>query len=167
MRPGARPVTRVDLVGPRYVEDEREVTRRTLDGIVRFRDALPHGQAVALLPRARVLVLMEQESDRGALILPGKVFEYLRAGRPILALVPRGAAWDLVTRLGAGSCALPSDPRAAAAQIALLYDAYLSGGGWNPPVAPSRVAPFERRALTARLAGVLAEVEAETRKPRS
>ena len=110
LRPAARAVCRVDLIGPRYREDEIEVRRRGLQGIVRFHDALPHREAVRRLLSARVLLLMEQESERGSLILPGKVFEYLRARRPILGLLPKGAAWDLIGELQAGRSALPSQP---------------------------------------------------------
>lgn len=111
LRVQARSVTEVTLVGPRYVEDEEEVRHRGLGDVVRFEDALPHREAVQRLYRARLLLLMEQESDAGRLILPGKIFEYLRSGRPILGLVPNGAAWELIDRLDAGDCALPSDPK--------------------------------------------------------
>jgi glycosyltransferase involved in cell wall biosynthesis len=162
VRPDARGRTRVDFVGPRYMEDEREVGRRGLATIVHFRDALPHREAVALLGRARVLMLLEQESERGALILPGKTFELLRARRPILALVPPGAAWDMISRFGAGECALPSDPGSAAARLAVLYDAYREGGGGRSSVDPALIRQFDRRALAARLAGVLDDAVAET-----
>ena len=163
LRPDAQAATRVEMVGPRYVEDEEEVARHGFATIVRFRDAVPHRDAVALLGRARVLVLMEQESERGALILPGKTFELVRAHRPILGLVPRGAAWDLIDQLGAGGCALPSDPQAGAAQLAVFYDAYRAGANPDPGVDPAAIRAFERRALTARLAILLDEASAEVR----
>ncbi len=163
IRPDARGVIRADLIGPHYLEDEREAVRRGLEGIVRFREGVPHREAVALLPRARVLLLLEQESDRGALILPGKIFEYLRAGRPILGLVPHGAAWDLITRLAAGACALPSDPSGGAAALAAIYDAWRRGDAVGSGADPIAIRAFERRALTARLAALLHEVDAEAR----
>jgi glycosyltransferase involved in cell wall biosynthesis len=162
VRHDARDAIRVDLIGPRYIEDEREVARRGYSTIVRFREGVPHREAVGLLGRARVLLLMEQESDRGALILPGKIFEYLRAGRPILGIVPRGAAWDLITRLGAGSCALPSDPVGGAGALTALYDAWRRGDEARSHADPIEVRAFERRSLTGRLAALLDEAAAET-----
>ena len=162
LRPGARAETRLELVGPHYREDEQTAEERGLGDLVRFEPALPHRAAVRRLLRSRVLVLMEQESERGSLILPGKTFEYLRARRPILGLLPRGAAWDFLSRLGAGCCCAPSDPASGAAFLASCYDAYRSSR--TPPGLPpvEAVRPFERRALTERLAGLLDDVLQES-----
>jgi glycosyltransferase involved in cell wall biosynthesis len=158
-RPAARGRTQVDLVGPRYREDEEEAARRGLGVVVRFHDARPHREAVAMPLSAHLLVLLEQESDRGGLILPGKTFEYLRAGRPILGLVPRGAAWDLITGLRAGHCALPSDPEAGARVMAEAWDRFDAGAPVPPrPTVPGpEVAGFERRVLARRFAELLEE----------
>jgi glycosyltransferase involved in cell wall biosynthesis len=158
LRPAARERLRVELVGPRYREHEVESARRGWTGIVSFLDALPHREAVAKLPAAHVLVLLEQESERGGLILPGKTFEYLRARRPILGLVPHGAAWDLITRLGAGRCALPTDPESGARILAEFWDRFEAGRLGDPPESPqSEIAKFERRALAGRFAELLDE----------
>ena len=163
--PDARDRMRVEHLGPRYREDEEAVTRRGLASIVRFRDPLPHREAVRRLLQARVLVLMEQESDRGSLILPGKTFEYLRARRPILGLLPRGAAWDLITETRSGFCALPSDPVGAAAHLVRLFGAYRAGEAPPLPVDDRFLQGFERRALAKRLSDLLDEVAAEAVPP--
>ena len=166
VRPEARTQTTLEIVGPHYREDELVVQRRGLAGLVRFESALPHREAILRLLRARVLVLMEQESERGGLILPGKVFEYLRAHRPILGLLPHGAAWDLLTGLQAGCCALPSDPQSGAAYLGRCYDAFRRGV--DPPGLPpaGEIQRFERRVLTKRLADLLDEVLQEDPAPR-
>jgi glycosyltransferase involved in cell wall biosynthesis len=51
---------------------------------------LPHSEAVREMRRANALLLI-RATDR-MLAVPGKTFEYLAAGRPILALVPEGGA---------------------------------------------------------------------------
>jgi len=155
IRPKARPLTRLSLIGPRYLEDEKEVARRRLGDVVRFEDVLPHRMAIDRLLRAQVLILLEQESQRGGLVLPGKTFEYLRSGRPILGLLPRGAAWDLITRLEAGFCALPSTPDAGAGYLAAQFDAYCKGGVASTATPREAVARFERRAVTRQLAALL------------
>jgi glycosyltransferase involved in cell wall biosynthesis len=60
-------------------------------------------------PDARLLVIPEA-GGRGRGILSGKVFEYLAAERPVLAVVPPdGAAAQLVRDTGAGVVAAPED----------------------------------------------------------
>ena len=54
-------------------------------GKIRLLGARPHREAVARLRGAGALLLL---ADRGPEIVTGKLAEYLRAGRPILALAP-------------------------------------------------------------------------------
>ncbi len=158
LRPEAAQRTWVDFIGARYDSHEESARRRVFARRIRFRDPIPHREAVLQLCRARVLLLLEQESERGSLILPGKTFELIRAGRPVLALVPDGAARDLVGELQAGLAAPPTDPDAAAAHLARLYDLYRTGE--LGPVCPvgAGIERFERRRLTADLARLLDEV---------
>jgi hypothetical protein len=82
----------------------------------------------------------------------------LRAHRPILALVPRGAASELVESLHAGLCARPGDPAAGASQLEKLYEASRGAAPAGLVADPDLVRRFERRALTARLAALLDEL---------
>jgi glycosyltransferase involved in cell wall biosynthesis len=57
-----------------------------------------------------LLLLIPEAGGRGRGVLSGKVFEYLAAERPVLALVPPdGAAAELVRETGAGVIAPPDD----------------------------------------------------------
>ena len=61
-----------------------------------------HGEAVALMRGADLLFLPMHDvpAPRRARIVPGKTYEYLASGTPILAAVPDGDAGDLLTRAG-------------------------------------------------------------------
>ena len=62
-------------------------------------------------------------------MLSGKVFEYLAAERPILALVPPdGAAAELIRETGAGVVAPPDDVEAIKAALAELHERFANGG---------------------------------------
>ena len=65
---------------------------------------LPYGEALAAQRAAdALLLLIPHAGGRGDSVLSGKVYEYLAAGRPILAAVPpSGVAADLIRRTGAG-----------------------------------------------------------------
>jgi len=57
-----------------------------------------HGTAMREMQRARVLLLPINDTPNSAGILPGKVFEYLSVGRPILAVGPKDG--DIAKVLG-------------------------------------------------------------------
>jgi glycosyltransferase involved in cell wall biosynthesis len=72
---------------------------------------LPHRRALELERSSDALLLLIPEAaGRGRGVLSGKVFEYLAAERPILAVVPPdGAAADLIREVGAGVVVPPDD----------------------------------------------------------
>jgi glycosyltransferase involved in cell wall biosynthesis len=86
-------------------------------------DALGLGDRLRLLPYAprreslrlqrdseALLLLIPEAAGRGKGVLSGKVFEYLAAERPVLAVVPpEGAAAELIRETGAGVVAAPDD----------------------------------------------------------
>jgi glycosyltransferase involved in cell wall biosynthesis len=62
-------------------------------------------------------------------VLSGKVFEYIAAGRPILAAVPPdGAAASLIREIGAGIVAAPDDSDALGTALAELQGRFVNGG---------------------------------------
>ena len=90
----------------------------------------------------------------------GKIFEYLLAGRPILA-VARGdnLATQLVDELRAGATAAPDDAAGIEEAIASLYRAWADGTlRIDGQVRERTLARFSRRRLTEQLADVLTAV---------
>jgi len=64
---------------------------------------LPHNQVVKEQLKAQVLILPIREEPETKAILPGKLFEYLAAGRPILGIGTReGAMADVLKETAAG-----------------------------------------------------------------
>jgi glycosyltransferase involved in cell wall biosynthesis len=147
------------LLGPCYDSHREEVRAAGLADTVRFLPGRTHCDAVAAMLGSRVLLLLEQDSDRGRLVLPGKAFEYLRAGRPILAVVPPGgAAARFVHDTGAGIAVDPSKPAGIADALGRLL-----GGEMEPRSTAESAAPYERRTLTAELARLFDAVLARQR----
>lgn len=112
---------------------------------------LSHTEAVALMRSADLLFLPMHNLRPGhrSRIVPGKTYEYLATGRPILAAVPPGDARDLLTRAGSAIVCAPDDVAGLAAGIARV------DGGWRPAAPPDGLlGRYERRHLAARMAAV-------------
>jgi glycosyltransferase involved in cell wall biosynthesis len=75
-----------------------------------------------------LLLLIPEAGGRGRGVLSGKVFEYLAAERPVLAVVPPdGAAAELVRETGAGVIASPDDVPAIRAALEGLHARWRAG----------------------------------------
>jgi glycosyltransferase involved in cell wall biosynthesis len=76
-----------------------------------------------------LLLLIPEAGGRGRGVLSGKVFEYLAAERPILAVVPPdGAAADLIRETGTGVVVAPDDVPAIRAALQELHARWRAGG---------------------------------------
>lgn len=115
---------------------------------------MPHSRAVAYSKGASALFLIIKDLDptRHVITIPGKLFEYLAAGPPILMIGPESDAAALVRSSG-GCVHRQSDVEGVAASMLALFKAY-------NPAAPRPVprGDFDRRVLTRRLAGILDSV---------
>jgi len=151
--PRLRDVIALDLAGVLSPEDPQAAA--DLD-FVHFLGYLPHAASVALIRSADLLFLPMHKIRAGARagIVPGKTFEYLATGKPILAAVPAGDARDLVQQARTG---LVCDPDDVAAMMRIIRDeiARWESGAPAPVVDAACVSRFERKALAGKLAEVL------------
>ncbi len=153
--PQAAGRVRARFIGPAYQGDLRAAEELGLSACVAFEPSRAHAGIVRAMRESHALLLMEQGSEAGGLILPGKIFEYLRAGRPILGLLPEGAAWNLITSLGAGRCCRVDDREGCARALGELFQGFERGLPPDSGVERERILPFERRQTARRLANLL------------
>ena len=101
--------------------------RNGLHSIVTLKGYLPKADAIRALAPADVLYL--SVADFGEYhILPGRVFDYLLSGKPILGVVPRGSdAEALLNEYGNSRVVSADDIGAAATYIREVYDAKPAG----------------------------------------
>jgi len=93
-------------------------------------DYSPRAESLRLQRDSEALLLLVPEAGgRGKGVLSGKVFEYLAAGRPILAAVPPdGAAAALIEETGAGVVVAPEDVAGLRSALEDLHRRFLDGG---------------------------------------
>jgi glycosyltransferase involved in cell wall biosynthesis len=124
--------------------------------VTRVHEYISHADTISLVLSADLLFLPMQELPPGvrAGLVPGKAYEYLGSGRPILAAVPDGDARDLLTAAGNAFVCRPADV-AALAEIIITRITEWRQGVDPPEPRVDVVAPYERRRQTERLARVL------------
>ncbi len=89
-------------------------------------------------------------------MLSGKVFEYLAAERPILALVPPdGAAAELIRDAGAGVVVAPEDVEGIKAALRELHERWRAGTLDAPPLSEEWRRRVSRRTRVEELARLL------------
>lgn len=109
---------------------------------------LEHREVVRRMASADALLLTLADLPGSQRVIPGKLFEYLAARRPILALVPRGETAGLVDVCKAGRVITPSNHEGLVELLRAWPD--------DPPPAPGPPPEvFSRRYLAGRLAEVL------------
>lgn len=147
---------RLVIMGPQDDATVRCVRESGVANQVEFTGYLNHDQAVARVRAADALFLPLHGLPPGyrSLIVPGKTYEYLATGRPILAALPEGDARELAQRSGRGFCADPCDAVAIAQQLRDLH-AYLQSESRESTAPLEWTVEYERRSLTEQLGKLL------------
>ena len=154
--PGFRQELRIRLVG--------KVDREVLDAIaaaglsdnVVLLGPLNHAEAVKEQRRASILLLPLRNDPQYAPILPGKLFEYLAARRPVLGIgQEEGAMAQVLFSTCAGITADWEDPAPMRAFLANAWHQHCEGG---VPATTGDITPYTRRAITRALAQLLEKV---------
>jgi glycosyltransferase involved in cell wall biosynthesis len=120
-----------------------------LGGVVHNWGMGTYREALRLQISADALLVLEGEAGNAEIMLTQKIFEYLAAGKPILAVAPPGALADTLRRSGAGVVAAPDNIFAIKER---LYDLFNGRVRFQPD--PDYIAQFHRRTLARRLAQV-------------
>ncbi len=151
-------------------EADRAIVRSSY---VRTHGYLAHAESIDLIRSADLLFLPMHDLPTGtpATIVPGKTYEYLASGRPILAAVPDGDARDLLSAAPATAFVCRPDDVAGMASIIERQCWRLTHAGRAPTDVPAVASAYEAGELTARLAGVfdgvLGGADSLARRPRS
>ena len=142
----------------------RYVRRLGLQGSVRTLASSSHREAIRTMREADILVAYQAPSRTEVTPVAGKTFEYLRSGRPILAVVPPGDNADLVRRYAAVyALVITEDPASVAAGILDLLDRAARAVSTTP--APEFLETYSRRHIAERVAAIFHAVLARHAAP--
>ncbi|HMX62365.1 MAG TPA: glycosyltransferase [Candidatus Sumerlaeota bacterium] len=156
---------RIRFVGS-MVEPYRSLIRKyRLSHVVRVDDYVAHDEALRIMAEADALLLIVASVPGSHIMLTQKVFEYAAARRPILGLIPDGAARDFLSELNEGCIVPPDETKPIADALRRMLKAWEVAGrerlGANPVLAK-----YHRRALTERLCAELDRIAKPTRRRR-
>ena len=121
-----------------------------------FKDWVNYKKLLKIQRSADLLLLIKGSKRNTEVVIPGKIFEYIISGRPILALVPDGAARDLIMETNTGICVYPNDVEGIKNAILALYHKWENN---QLKIEPNyeAIKKYDRKNLTKKLAAILDE----------
>ena len=143
-----------------FLGTKPESVKQVLNGAsgsvpVRVLPRLPHRAAVAFQTRASVLLLLAHASERG--VMTGKVFDYLAAARPILAVPDDHHTTSRLLKATGAGVAL-TEVESIARQLREWYALWHSNPAFSLPRNEAEVSRYSRAVQTGELARILNEL---------
>lgn len=117
----------------------------------------PHDEIILLQKKSRILLLVINDTPNAKVILPGKFFEYMASGRPILCIGPTdGDAAKIIFETGSGFVNDYDDKVSMIEIVKKLYGQYLNNQDY---ISSDQISHFSREYLTQQMAETLNEIK--------
>ncbi|MDA8092649.1 MAG: glycosyltransferase [Betaproteobacteria bacterium] len=127
---------------------------------VAFLPRTAYAAALDELAQADVGLLLQASEDTTGLV-PAKLYEYLRSGKPVLALTLPGASAEVLAETSGGWAVNPLDGSALSAALLEIHRFWSAGTLERCCAKPDALAPFDRRRLTGKLADIFQSLAAK------
>lgn len=119
---------KLQLVGRVDVSIQNDIRKFNLNNLVEIINYLPHDEVIPLQQKSEALLLIINNSPNAALLLTGKLFEYLAAKRPIVCISPIfGDATQLLNQSKSSTNILYSDKKGLKTQLLQIYSSWKKG----------------------------------------
>lgn len=144
---------RLHLIGKVDESIRLDINQSGIEPMVVFKDYIPHKEIIPVQQNSEALLLIINNSPNAALLLTGKLFEYLAAKRPIICITPvKGDAADVLEESPASTTILYSEKQKLKDHLKHIYNSWESG---TDLYKGSRANKYSRRALTENLVSEL------------
>ena len=154
---GFRRDLRLELTGAIGDSVINSIRSSGLEANLEIRNYVSHEEALRLQRKAALLLLIEinREETRG--IIPGKLFEYMASGRPILGIGPEGADFrTILEETHTGTFFAYHEKEAIKSFLLKKYQEFQEGILQSHPVGLEK---YSRKSLTGRLSEVILKYE--------
>ena len=145
----------LQLIGVVSNDVMASLEKYNLQDYVKVLGYVPHDKAIQFQRRSQVLLLTEINSKETEAILPGKLFEYINAERPILAIGPQ--KWEVASILEettAGQTFTYSEKSELKALLLKWFNAFENQ---NLSIQPKHKEKYSRKMLTKELAAYIVD----------
>ncbi len=143
----------INVIGKAASEVYDSIQTYRLEAYVNFIDYIPHEEVFSKLKSSQVLLLFVNKVPSAKAIVTGKVFEYLRVQRPIIAVAPtNGDLAEIINETETGTVIAFDDGELLKQNIHEYFRAFELG---NLGIDSKAVQQYHRKNLTAQLAELL------------
>lgn len=148
---------RVNFVGRVWDSLKPEVETYQNENI-RFHGYRPHAEAVEILRSSDVLLMLLSSKPGLERAMSGKIYEYIAAGKPILAVTPEGEVSRFLKTYPRGIHVLSGDVAGIQQALRQLYQIHQEGRDFASIYDLGPLPQFQRRTQAGQLAAVFNEV---------
>jgi glycosyltransferase involved in cell wall biosynthesis len=146
----------IGRVGPDVADLFRDLQ---IKARVHLKSHLSHRECLRYMLGAEMLLLIIPYFPGNELHMSGKLFEYIRSGKPILCLSDRGDAVDVINRTGTGFCVGYQDIRKIKEIVWRVFQRWMRGKDLlKDPIDWKEVKVYDRRRGAEQLARLMDEI---------
>jgi len=149
--PQARSSIRIRFIGrvdPQFLEAFKQFGE-----VIEYIPYVSHSESIQALLDTTALLLIVDDAPASKSIITGKLYEYIGAKKPILALAPEGEASQLIHSLYAGTVVHPDDVNGIQNTLEIWLDIWKRTKSLLK-ISDNRIDQFDRKNLTKQLVEV-------------
>ena len=151
---GERALLKAQFVGKFSPQVRAFVDRYDLAANVLFKEYVPHSEAVKHMRDCSALLLIIAEASNEKGLISGKIFEYLAARKPIVAIGPRhGDAEDIISGCEAGKIFSRTQEDELLGYLQELIERWLKNS--NLDLQDNKIDLYSRKSLTRQLCHII------------